>query len=92
MTKCTCESMNPGVTIPPFASTTRAAPSFRISAEEPTATIVSPFTAIASAHGLAESPVQTLALTMASEALDSLDIEHAVNARIKVQSLSPMSR
>ena len=60
--------MKPGVTIAPLASTTRAEAGkpARMVAVVPTAATCSPETAMASAHGLAESPVHTRALTMAS--------------------------
>jgi hypothetical protein len=65
--KCTCESMNPGTTIIPWASITRVADvtDLRTSALDPTTVIRSPLIAIASAHGRRESPVQMRALTTA---------------------------
>src|SRR6476620_5078185 len=59
--------MNPGVTIPPFASTNRALgnalASFAISALDPTETILSPPTASPVAHGCFGLAVHTRALT-----------------------------
>jgi hypothetical protein len=67
--KWTCESMNPGVTMPPLASMTlaRGAPwsSFTISALDPTVEILSPDIATPEAHGCAEFPVHTRALMIA---------------------------
>ena len=67
--KWMCESMNPGTSIIPRASITRAfgPASFRISALDPTAASRSPSTAMASAHGRCGSPVHARALTTASE-------------------------
>src|SRR5687767_685838 len=68
--KWTCESMNPGVTMPPLASISRAEGAARASlatsALEPTATILSPETASAVAQGCVGLPVQTRAFTTAS--------------------------
>jgi hypothetical protein len=68
-TKCTWESMNPGTSMAPCASTTRVAgvTSFCTSALEPTAASRPARTATALAHGRAGSPVHTWALTIASE-------------------------
>ena len=59
--------MKPGVTIMPLASTvnTEAPAHFFTSALEPTASIRSPRTRIASAQGRRVSPVQTRAFTIA---------------------------
>src|SRR5690606_17838889 len=67
--KCTWLSMKPGATNAPCASTTRAEvpASFRTSALDPTAASRSPRTARPSAHGRDGSPVQTRALTTASD-------------------------
>src|SRR5690348_1212426 len=66
--KWTCESMKPGATIMPCASTTRSAgvTRLRMAALDPTASMRSPWTSTASAQGRRRSPVQTRALTMAS--------------------------
>ena len=65
---CTCASLNPGTSICPCASMTLALVPiiFRISAQEPTAAIRSPRTAIASAQGRFGFPVQMRAFTTAS--------------------------
>lgn len=65
--------MKPGQTKPPLASIIRAdaGNDLRISALDPTAAILLPVTDSALAHGLARSPVQTLAFTTARRGLKS---------------------
>jgi hypothetical protein len=64
---CTCASLMPGMTTRPSASITRVdvSVSWRTEAVVPTTPMRSPTTVSASAHGAAETPVNTLALTMA---------------------------